>query len=135
MPPRPEARPTTHGESRRVVVVDDNEDARTTFADFVASLGHDVRSASNGPDALDLVREFRPTAVLLDIGLPGMDGYEVARRLRLEHGPGLLVVAVTGYGREEDRRKAREAGFDLHLTKPVNLSIIGVILAEATLPA
>jgi two-component system CheB/CheR fusion protein len=105
---------------RRVLVVDDNADAATSLADLLAVIGHEVRVAHTGPAAIEAAATFRPEVLLLDIGLPGMDGYEVARRVR-EHSAlkETLLVALTGYGQEEDRQRAAEAGFDHHLTKPV----------------
>jgi CheY-like chemotaxis protein len=105
---------------RRVLVVDDNLDSADTMAELVRIWGYEVRTAHDGPAALECARSFRPNVVLLDVGLPGMDGYELARRLRAEGLAGELLVSVTGYGQDEDRRKAQEAGFDHHLTKPVN---------------
>jgi CheY-like chemotaxis protein len=105
---------------RRVLVVDDNIDSADTMAELVRIWGHDVRTAHDGPSALEQARSFRPQVVLLDVGLPGMDGYELARRLRAEGLAGELLVSITGYGLEEDRRRAEEAGFDHHLTKPVD---------------
>jgi signal transduction histidine kinase/CheY-like chemotaxis protein len=115
--------------SRRVLVVDDNADIAESLAGLLQDLGHTVRTAHAGPQALEVAREFRPELILLDIGLPGMDGYEVARRLRADPElSGLLVVALSGYGQEEDRRRAREAGFDEHLTKPVGLAALQPLL-------
>jgi PAS domain S-box-containing protein len=106
---------------RRVLVVDDNVDAAESLTIVLRLLGHDVRAAPDGPSGLEVVRTYQPELVLLDIGLPGMDGYEVARRMRLmPEGRSVRLVAVTGYGQEEDRRRAHDAGFDCHLTKPVN---------------
>jgi CheY-like chemotaxis protein len=106
---------------RRVLVVDDNVDAAESLAMVLRLMGHDVRTAHDGPSGLAAVKEFQPDVLLLDIGLPGMDGYEVARRLRLmPEGQSIQLVAVSGYGQEEDRRRAQEAGFDQHLTKPVD---------------
>ncbi len=106
--------------ARRVLVVDDNRDATETLALLLELWGHEVHSAFDGPSALAMAAEHRPEIVLLDIGLPGMTGYEVAQRLR--EVPGLeraMLVAVTGYGQREDHRRTREAGFDHHLVKPV----------------
>jgi signal transduction histidine kinase len=106
---------------RRVLLVDDNVDAADSLALLLSLGGHEVRAVHDGPSALRAAAEFRPEVVLLDIGLPGMDGYEVARRLRqCAEVAGTLLVAVTGYGREEDRRRSREAGFDFHLVKPAD---------------
>jgi CheY-like chemotaxis protein len=93
------------------------------------ALGHEVRSAHDGPSALEVSKSFTPDVVLLDIGLPRMDGYEVARRLRRISGrDNLVLVAMTGYGQEEDRRQAYEAGFDLHLTKPISFEAVETLL-------
>jgi two-component system CheB/CheR fusion protein len=111
---------------RRLLVVDDNVDGAESLAVLLRLDGHEVRTAYDGPSALAAAAVHRPEAVLLDIGLPkGMDGYEVARRLRRQQGlEGVLLVAVTGYGQDEDRRRTREAGFDAHLVKPVELEEI-----------
>ena len=90
--------------------------------------------APDGPKGLALAAEFHPEVVLLDIGLPGVDGYEVARRLRESPNPPRLLVALTGYGNEEDRRRTREAGFDLHLTKPVAPQELRRILNQEAVP-
>jgi signal transduction histidine kinase/ActR/RegA family two-component response regulator len=106
----------------RVLVVDDNDDAATLMADALGSLGYHVRTASDGPSALRVSAEFEPALTLLDIGLPVMDGYELAHRLRQQHqSASLRLVAVTGYGQGEDKRRSEEAGFDAHLTKPISL--------------
>ena len=105
---------------RRVLIVEDNADAREMLGTVLSSAGHEVREADTGAAALGAVAMFRPDVGLIDIGLPGVDGYEVARRLRAtDGGKGMLLVALTGYGQPEDRRRARAAGFDAHLTKPV----------------
>jgi two-component system CheB/CheR fusion protein len=106
---------------RRVLVVDDNRDAAETLTELVALWGYEVRAAQDGLLAISLAREYRPEVILLDISMPGMDGYETAHRLR-QH-PRLrstTLIALTGYGQAQDRRRAREAGFDHHLTKPVD---------------
>ncbi|MFL6200797.1 MAG: MEDS domain-containing protein [Thermoanaerobaculia bacterium] len=106
---------------RRILVVEDNEDAAATLRDFLELSGHEVELASSGSDGVQAAREFHPEVVLCDLGLPGMDGYEVAAALRSDpETASAKLIAVTGYGREEDRRKSKEAGFDLHLTKPVD---------------
>src|SRR5262249_23682279 len=118
--PAQDAARSSPGSSRRVLVVDDNADSLESMEILLQMWGHEVRTAHDGPAALTVAAEFPPDIVLLDIGLPGMNGYEVAQRLR--DIPGLaraLLVAVTGYGQESDRRRTREAGFDRHLIKPV----------------
>jgi CheY-like chemotaxis protein len=105
---------------RRVLIVDDNSDAATTLEILLKSLGHETRVVHTGIEALQVVPEFNPEVVLLDIGLPGIDGYEVARRLRaLKTGHSFRIVAVTGWDQEADKRRSEEAGFDMHLVKPV----------------
>ena len=117
--------------SKRVLVVDDNKDAAATLARLLSGRGHDVEVAHDGPTAVTLARESSPEVILLDLGLPGMDGYEVARRIRHEVTSSRpLLVAVTGFGQEADRRKSREAGFDLHLLKPVDLAALQAAIAR-----
>ena len=128
---RDAGRPQRAGGFRRVLVVDDNRDAAESLTVLLELWGHAVRIANDGPDALALAAEYRPDTVLLDIGLPGMDGYEVARRLReLPGSHSMFLVAVTGYGQDEDRRRAYETGFDHHLTKPVEPAKLGSLLAS-----
>jgi CheY-like chemotaxis protein len=115
---------------RRVLIVDDNEDAANSLAMILELGGHETASVYTAVDALQRAAAFRPDVVLLDIGLPGMDGYEVAQKIR--ELPGLRdirLVAVTGYGRSDDRRRARDAGFDDHLTKPVEFALLERTLA------
>jgi signal transduction histidine kinase/ActR/RegA family two-component response regulator len=116
---------------RRVLVVDDNEDAADTFAELLRLEGHEVRVAGDGRAALEEARRFHPEVAFCDIGLPGeLDGYALARALRLE--PGLeqtLLVAMTGYATEDDQRRSREAGFDLHFAKPARIDAITGALA------
>jgi PAS domain S-box-containing protein len=117
--------------ARRILVVDDNGDAADSLAVLLRLMGNDVRTAPDGPAALEAARAYRPDVVLLDLGLPGMSGYDVCRRLREGHfANGPLVVALTGYGQDEDRRRTREAGFDRHLVKPVNPDELREVLAE-----
>lgn len=114
----------------RLLLVDDLEDTRRIFGRLLEVLGHQVRTAQDGPSALEAALEFRPHVVLLDVGLPGMDGYEVAQRMRQE--PALenaVLVAVTGYGRQEDLKRAQEAGFDHHLVKPPDIDALEHLLA------
>ncbi|MDD5388515.1 MAG: PAS domain S-box protein [Gallionellaceae bacterium] len=116
----------------RVLVVDDNPVVLDSMSVLLALEGQTVRTATDGAAALELARVFHPQLVLLDIGLHGMDGYEVARRLRDQQAPdeALYLVAVTGYGHEEARMRSREAGFDLHLVKPVQPEAICALVAE-----
>jgi signal transduction histidine kinase/ActR/RegA family two-component response regulator len=114
----------------RVLVVDDNVDAAQSLAMLLRLSGQDVRVEHNGPAALQAADEYRPMLVLLDIGLPGMSGYEVAALLRQRPNlDGMTLVAVTGYGQEDDRRRSREVGFDHHLVKPVEPEALQAILA------
>jgi len=119
----------------RVLVVDDNLDAAHTLNLYLAAAGHRVEIAYNGLDALALAQVFAPQVCLLDIGLPDIDGNELARRLRgLPQTAGALLVAATGYGRQQDRDAAREAGFDHYMVKPVNTVRLGELLAQAASP-
>jgi CheY-like chemotaxis protein len=115
----------------RVLVVDDIEDNRESLGMLVQSWGHEVRLAHDGLSALEVFVSFRPHVVLLDIGLPGMDGWQVAEQIRSHHGGVTLLVAVTGYGQEGDRVRSREAGIDIHLVKPVRPAKVQRLLAEA----
>ncbi len=105
---------------RRIMVIDDNKDAAESMSMLFELWGHDVICAYDGRTALETAAKYRPHAVFLDIGLPGMDGYEIAERLReLPESTRTVLVAITGYGQDEDRRRSREAGIDHHLVKPV----------------
>jgi CheY-like chemotaxis protein len=116
----------------RVLVVDDNEDAGDSLAQILSMLGAEVRVARDGHGALAAFPEFAPRVVLLDIGMPGMNGYDTARALRsLEGGGDAMLVALTGWGQEEDRRSAAEAGFHHHLVKPAELPALQALLASA----
>ena len=129
--------PATHphlapGTMRRVLVVDDNADAAELLARVMEQLGCETRTAHDGPSALALVEGFRPELALLDIGLPVMDGYELARHLRQRSDADpIRLVAVTGYGQKSDVERAFAAGFDQHLTKPVNLDLLEALLSDA----
>ena len=116
--------------ARRVLVVDDNVDAAVMLAALVRHLGHDVITVHDGEQALRVVESYRPDVILLDIGMPGLNGFEVAKRLR-EQGinPAPRIIAVTGWGKPEDQARTREAGFDMHLMKPVEESQIRAALA------
>ncbi len=136
----PEAGPAAPGPDpppgprrRRVLVVDDNVDAAVSLARVLARVfRQDVRVAHDGPSALAEAEGFRPEVVLLDIGMPGMDGFEVARRLRAAPGPPVaLLVALTGWGQESDRKRSKDAGFDRHLVKPIEPDELGPLLEAA----
>jgi PAS domain S-box-containing protein len=115
----------------RVLLVDDNKDAVDVLAELLQTYGHEVAVAYDGPQALSIAPAFRPDAALLDIGLPVIDGYELAKRLReVEAGHPCRLVAVTGYGQDTDKAKSREAGFDVHLVKPVELAVVLPLLAD-----
>lgn len=105
---------------RRLLVVDDNKDAAESMSMLLEMWGHEVAYAYDGPSALETAEQWHPQAVFLDIGLPGMDGYEVAERLReLPHAKDAVLIAITGYGQEDDRVRSRRAGIHHHLVKPV----------------
>ncbi len=115
----------------RILVADDNYDAAQSLALMLGMDGHDVRTASDGLEALRIAEEFRPQLVLLDIGMPRLDGYETARRLRERPWAGeTLLFALTGWGQEEDRERARKAGFDRHLVKPVDPEALSQLLNQ-----
>ena len=105
---------------KRVLIVDDNADAADTLALLLRQMGHQVHVAREGRTALAISRRVRPDIVLLDIAMPDMSGYDVAREMRLFLGAGVRIVALTGYGQDEDRRRSLEAGFDQHLVKPLD---------------
>ena len=116
--------------ARRVLVVDDNADAADSFGSMLALFGHEVRTFYGGVAALSAAPEFRPEFVFCDIGMPGMNGYEVAQRFRADQRlRATRLIAVTGWGSEDDRRRALDAGFDVHLAKPVDWLVVQKILA------
>jgi CheY-like chemotaxis protein len=104
----------------RILVVDDSIDSAETLGELLKIWGHDVRLAHDGPSALEAAREYKPEVVLLDIGLPGMDGFAVATELRKEGLGGRMLVALTGYGEQQDRERTQKVGFDHHLVKPID---------------
>jgi signal transduction histidine kinase/ActR/RegA family two-component response regulator len=115
----------------RVLIVDDNKDAASSLALLLRMLGNDVQTANDGPAALAAIQSFKPSLVLLDLGMPGMSGYEVAQRARaMAAGKECVLVALTGWGQEDDRRRTKEAGFNRHLVKPVDLGALEMLLAE-----
>jgi CheY-like chemotaxis protein len=127
--PRDSSAPTLQ-RSRRILVVEDNLDTVHSLAFLLHDMGHRVEYAVNGWVALDVARRFRPEFIFLDLGLPGMDGFEVCGRLKKE--PGLeaaRIIALTGYGQEEYRRRSEEAGCELHLVKPVDPRFLEALLA------
>jgi len=127
--------PAMHSSRRRVLIVDDNTDAAHSLALLMESGGHEARLCYDGPSALSEAQNFLPEVVLLDIGLPGLDGLEVARRLRaMNLSPRPLLVALTGYGQNDDVRRSQEAGFDHHLVKPADPQTLIALLASTPQP-
>lgn len=114
---------------RNVLVIEDNPDNREMLCGMLQSFGHSVNAAADGPVGVERAAELHPDAVVVDLGLPGIDGFEVARRIRKVLGQEVLLLAVTGYGQPEDCRRALEAGFNVHLTKPVDIEQIRRLLA------
>jgi two-component system CheB/CheR fusion protein len=113
--------------------VDDNVEAALTLAELLALEGHETHVAHDGPSAVDTARRLSPDVAILDIGLPGFDGFEAARRLRAEPElRGLLLVALSGWVQPDDRARSREAGFDHHFAKPVQLRSLELVLSEAS---
>jgi len=124
-PPSPAVLP-----HRRVLVVDDNRDGANTLGRLLRLLGAEVQVANDGPTALEMLKSYRPAVVLLDIGMPKMDGYEVAKRIRSQSEfADLVLIALTGWGQEQDRRRTTEAGFNYHLTKPADIRDIETLLS------
>jgi CheY-like chemotaxis protein len=113
-----------------VLVVEDNLDTVHTFCALLRHMGHEAEYAINGYVALDIAREFRPEVVLLDIGLPGMDGYTVARALRRDFGADVHIHAVTAYGGDDSREAARKAGCERHIVKPVDPAVMESLVLE-----
>jgi CheY-like chemotaxis protein len=114
-----------HSTPRCLLIADDNDDAAESLAMLLRMEGHEVVVVGNGRDALNAVSERRPSVVLLDIGMPDISGYEVARQLRqTTAGKSLTLIAVTGWGQERDKLRARQAGFDHHFTKPIDPNIL-----------
>jgi PAS domain S-box-containing protein len=123
--------PAAEGRPLRVLVVDDNRDAADSLRDLLELLGHEAHAAYDGAAALVQGGRFEPDAVLLDLGMPGLDGYETARRLRGEPwGRGVLLIALTGWGQDGDRRRTRDAGFDHHLVKPTDIASLKSLLSQ-----
>jgi len=114
----------TAGGTRRIVLVEDNDDARAMFREILEQSGHHVKEARDGIKGLAIILAEKPDVAIVDIGLPGMDGYEVARRVRAALGHSVLLIAMTGYEQESDRLEALSAGFDTHMTKPVDIELV-----------
>jgi DNA-binding response OmpR family regulator len=116
--------------SPRVLVVDDNADAADSLATLLGVMGYEVRTAYDGPEAIEAADEFKPAVALLDIGLPKLSGYDIARHVRAQRGDDVLLVAITGWGQEDDRRRSREAGFDHHFTKPADFEVLLALIGQ-----
>ena len=115
----------------RILLADDNRDALDSLATLLQCDGHEVHTAGDGAEALEVAAQCRPDVVLLDIGMPKLDGYEVARRIRAEPwGKNAILIALTGWGQDDDRRRSRDAGFDSHLVKPVDFTALLALLAS-----
>ena len=116
---------------RRILVVDDNSDLADSLAMLLRLEGHEVEIAYSAPGTFEAVQRLKPEVVFLDIGLPQMDGYEIARRLRADPSAKQVhLIALTGYGQEQDRERAREAGFGAHLVKPADIEVVNQILTS-----
>jgi CheY-like chemotaxis protein len=127
--------PAEPGARRHVLVVEDNPDNRETLVMLLESFGHEVVVASDGPSGVRVGIASHPEVAIVDIGLPGFDGFEVGRQLRGALGRSVTLVALTGYGQAEDRDRSRQAGFDVHLVKPAEASLIADVVERAPLRA
>ncbi len=116
--------------ARRILLIEDNSDACETLSLLLRMLGHHIESAATGPEGVARAVASRPQIALIDLGLPGLDGFEVARQIRAALGEAVLLVALSGYTQEEDRRRAQEAGFDAHLPKPIEIEELNRILSD-----
>lgn len=122
--------------SRRILVVDDNQDSAESLSVLLRLQGHLVESAHDGRRALQAAERFRPDVILLDLGMPGMNGYEVCREIRKQPwGGDVLLIAQTGWGQEQDRQRTTDAGFDGHLTKPIDHDRLEKILTDLSVGA
>ena len=126
--PQPAERPSSQPTRRRVLVVEDHEDSREVLRLALELEGHHVETAADGAEGVELALRMSPDIVLVDIGLPSLDGYAVAQRIRDALGDSVLLVALTGYGRDDDRRRTAGAGFDAHLVKPVDFESVARLL-------
>jgi CheY-like chemotaxis protein/anti-sigma regulatory factor (Ser/Thr protein kinase) len=119
------------GSKRRILVVDDNRDAAESLAMMLKLIGSETRTAADGLAAVEVAETYRPEMILMDIGLPKLNGYDACRRIREQPwSNGMVMVALTGWGQEEDRRRSQEAGFDHHLVKPVDMEKLAKLLAQ-----
>jgi CheY-like chemotaxis protein len=119
------------GGGLRILIVEDNEALAQTTGWMIEMIGHDYKLAHNGPDAIDLARTYRPDVVMMDIGLPGMNGYDLCAAMKQEpHLKNTIFIAQTGWGQDEHRQRAKEAGFDHHLVKPVYLELLQETLGK-----
>jgi CheY-like chemotaxis protein len=117
------------GVCARILIVDDDVDTVSGLARLLRLLGHEIRTAHAGAEAIALALVFQPKYILLDIGLPGMNGYQVAERVRAEGLRETVIIAISGYGREEDLRRSRDAGFNHHLVKPVDYNALVTLIS------
>jgi CheY-like chemotaxis protein/two-component sensor histidine kinase len=127
--------PAPTAEALDVVLVDDNDDMREMLASLLRASGHRVEDCCDGPSGLEAILELRPHVAIVDIGLPGMDGFEVARRVRAQLGTEIRLVAITGYGQPEDRARTRAAGYDVHVVKPTSPAELLASLRASAEPA
>jgi CheY-like chemotaxis protein len=125
--------PPSPGLRRRILVVEDDEDGREMLRHLLELVGHEVYEAKDGLQGLEQALALRPEVVLIDVGLPGLDGYQVAGRIRAAGYTDVILIAVTGYGQVEDRLRAEAAGFDAQITKPVNPTVLTALLARQPL--
>jgi CheY-like chemotaxis protein len=122
--------PPTGG--RRILVADDDQDSAESLAMLFQMMGHDVRSALNGLEAVDVAANFRPDLIVLDIGMPGLDGYEVCRRIRQQPwAQAVVIAALTGWTRDEDKDRSQEAGFDHYIVKPIDPKVLADLVARS----
>jgi CheY-like chemotaxis protein len=122
--------PTSVRKQRRILVADDNRDAGETLAMLLRLDGHEVHVATNGIEAVEIFTQTRPEVAILDIGMPGLSGHEVAQRIRELGGAPVILIAVTGWGQKSDKDKAAASGFDHHFTKPVEPTLLSQLLGE-----
>jgi CheY-like chemotaxis protein len=116
---------------RRILVVDDNQDAAMSLAMMLKLMGNEAKTAHDGQEALEVAAAYRPDLILLDIGMPIMNGYEAARQIRQQPwAKNIVLAALTGWGQDEDRRKSQEAGFDFHITKPIEPAALEKLLSR-----